>query len=78
MDQEHNNNTPSIKSKGEMEEAIKAEINEIEKYKWYLGEKLGHDPLLDRSMDDICREWIEKHAEEFRKHWEEAKKKRCS
>jgi hypothetical protein len=62
----------------EMEETIKAEIDEIEKYKWYLGERIGHDPLIDRSMNDISNEWIEKHAQDFRKHWEEVKKNLCS
>jgi hypothetical protein len=62
----------------EMEETIRAEIDEIEKYKWYLGERIGHDPLNDRSMNDICKEWIEKHALAFRQHWEEVKKNRCS
>ncbi|HUI93016.1 MAG TPA: hypothetical protein VLX68_12280 [Chitinivibrionales bacterium] len=62
----------------EMNDAVLAEINEIEKFKWYLGERIGHDPLIGRSMDDICREWIEKHAEAFRKNWEEIKKNQCS
>ena len=71
------NNESSVSGR-EMEETIKAEINEIEKYKWYLGERIGHDPLNDRSMNDICKEWIEKHAMAFRKHWEEEKQTRCS
>jgi hypothetical protein len=62
----------------EMEETIKAEIDEIEKYKWYLGERIGHDPLIDRSMNDICNEWIEKYAQCFRKHWEDVKNRLCS
>jgi hypothetical protein len=62
----------------EMEETIKAELQEIEKYKWYLGERLGHDPLADRSMNDICKEWIERHAQNFRDHWEKVKRSACS
>lgn len=69
-------NSDSAVSGKEMEETIKAEIDEIEKYKWYLGERIGHDPLNDRSMNDICKEWIEKHAQAFRKHWEDVKKNR--
>jgi hypothetical protein len=57
----------------EMRACIAAEIDEIQRYKWYLGERLRHDPLLDRSMDDICREWIDKYAAEFRKTWESRK-----
>ncbi len=62
----------------EMEETIKAEIDEIEKYKWYLGERIGHDPLNDRSMNEICKEWIERHALQFRQHWEREKQAGCS
>ena len=46
-------NESSISGK-EMEETIKAEIEEIEKYKWYLGEHIGHDPLMDKSLNEIC------------------------
>jgi hypothetical protein len=42
-----------------LEHIIKYSRPEIENYKWYLGERLGHDPLLDRSMKDICLEWID-------------------
>ena len=48
---------------------LKAQIREIEKYKWCLGVQLKRDPLLDRSYDDICLEWIRLYAAEFRKHW---------
>ncbi|HMD68673.1 MAG TPA: hypothetical protein VKF42_07300 [Chitinivibrionales bacterium] len=71
-------NSESAVSGKEMEETIKAEIDEIEKYKWYLGERIGHDPLTDRSMNDICNEWIEKHSQAFRKYWDEVKKNLCS
>ena len=71
------NNGASVSGK-ELEETLKAEIDEIEKYKWYLGERLGHDPLNDRSMNDICKEWIEKHALAFRQHWEQEKGTQCS
>jgi hypothetical protein len=48
---------------------LRAQIQEIEKYKWCLGVQLKRDPLLDRSYDDICLEWIRLYAAEFRKHW---------
>ena len=51
------------------DEFLKAQIHEIEKYKWCLGVQLKHDPLLDRSYNDICMEWIRLYAAEFRKNW---------
>jgi len=61
--------------KKDLNEALQEEIKEIEKYKWYMGEKLRRDPLTDRSMNDIAREWIEQHAAEFRSSWTVKKKK---
>jgi hypothetical protein len=61
-------------SHSDLLEAIRAEISEIEKFKWYLGERLGHDPLRDRSMNDICQEWITKYAADFRKWWQQQRK----
>jgi hypothetical protein len=54
----------------DIRQSLHAEIDEILKYKWYLGEKLGYDPLNDRSLNDICHEWIEKYAADFRQWWE--------
>jgi hypothetical protein len=71
-------NSESSGSGMEMEETIKAEIEEIEKYKWYLGERIGHDPLLDRSMNEICKEWIQQNARAFRENWEKTKRSKCS
>ena len=59
----------------ELKETLTAEIVEIEKYKWYLGERIGHDPLQDRSMNEICSEWIQNHALAFRNTWNEKKQK---
>jgi hypothetical protein len=64
----------SIYSHAELLESLRAEIEEIEKFKWCLGVRLGHDPLQDRSMNDICQEWITKYAAEFRKWWQEKRK----
>jgi len=63
-----------VYSDAELLESLRAEIEEIEKFKWCLGEKLGHDPLLDRSMNDICQEWISKYAAEFRKSWQQRRR----
>ena len=54
----------------DMRECICAQVEEIMKFKWYMGERLKHDPLHDHSMNDICKEWIDKHAAEFRERWQ--------
>ena len=53
----------------QFEAYLKAQMQEIDKYKWCLGEKLKHDPLQDRSYDEICMEWIGMYAADFRKNW---------
>lgn len=66
-------------SEEEIRRCVEAEIQEMEKYKWCLGVQLRHDPLQDRSLNEIYCEWIEKYAAEFRKSWaakdKEGKKK---
>ena len=64
----------SVYSQAELLESLRAEIQEIEKFKWCLGERLGHDPLQDRSMNDICQEWITKYAADFRRWWQANRK----
>jgi hypothetical protein len=64
---------PGKPSGEEIQKSIEAEIQEMEKYKWCLGVQLQHDPLQDRSLNDIYTEWIEKYAAGFRKEWEEKK-----
>jgi len=66
----------SVFSNPDLLESLRAEIKEIEKFKWYLGERLGHDPLNDRSMNDICEEWINNYAADFRKWWQQEQKKK--
>jgi hypothetical protein len=51
-----------------------AELQEIDKYKWCLGVKLGHDPLNDRTLNDIYTEWISKNAKAFQSNWEASHK----
>ena len=46
------------------------QVHEMEKYKWCLGEQLHHDPLNDRSIEEIYCDWIKVHAVEFRLKWE--------
>ena len=57
----------------DIQRCIEAEICEMEKYKWCLGVHLQHDPLLDRSLNDIYCEWIDKYAADFRRDWENRK-----
>jgi len=45
------------------------QIQEIDKYKWCLGERIGHDPLHDRSYNEIAQEWIDRYAARFRTDW---------
>jgi hypothetical protein len=59
-----------VNSADDIQRSLEAEIKEMEKYKWYLGERLQHDPLQDRSLNDIYCEWIEKYASDFRRDWE--------
>jgi hypothetical protein len=60
---------PQKSSEDEVSRSLEAEIKEMEKYKWCLGVQLQHDPLQDRSLNDIYTEWIEKYAAGFRKEW---------
>jgi hypothetical protein len=64
---------PGESSGEEVRLSLEAEIREMEKYKWCLGVQLQHDPLQDRSLNDIYTEWIDKYAAEFRKHWQNPK-----
>ena len=72
MDENQANTDPS--SEEEIRKSLEAEIQEMEKYKWNLGVQLQHDPLKDRSLNDIYCEWIDKYAADFRKFWEDSKK----
>ena len=62
----------------DIRECIEAEIKEMEKYKWCLGVHLQHDPLKDRSLNDIYCEWIDKYAADFRKDWQDKKRREMS
>jgi len=73
MDENQANTAPS--SEEEIRKSVEAEIREMEKYKWNLGVQLQHDPLRDRSLNDIYCEWIDKYAADFRKFWEDKDKK---
>jgi len=57
----------------ETRRCLDAEVLEMEKYKWCLGVHLQHDPLMDRTLNEIYCEWIDKYAADFRKDWEKRK-----
>ena len=50
-------------------EFMKAQLHEIDVHKWIESEKAGHD-----LGDTAVRDWIDNHAAQFRKEWEEAHK----
>jgi len=47
-----------------------AQVCEILKFKWVLGVKLHHDPLIDYTLNDIAEMWVNLYAAEFRVYWE--------
>jgi hypothetical protein len=57
-------------NKEDLRRCVEAEIVEMEKYKWCLGIALQHDPLIDRSLNEIYCEWIDKYAADFRRYWQ--------
>jgi len=57
-------------SPDEFREFMASQCKEIDTYKWGLGERLNHDPLQDRTLDDIGIEWITKYAAAHRESWE--------
>jgi len=58
----------------EFRKYLYAQLEEIMKYKWNLGEMMKRDPLERMNMNDICLGWIEKYAKEFSEYW---KSKNC-
>lgn len=67
---------PEAMSREELREYIREQILEIERYKWCMGEKLGHDPLADHTLDEIALEWIRGHGADFRE-WYIARQRRA-
>ncbi len=65
--------TNFMHGKSQFEEAFRkylfAQLDEMMKYKWYLGEAMKRDPLECMSINEICLQWIEKYAKEFKAHW---------
>jgi hypothetical protein len=68
-------NTGDAPSGEELRKSVEAELIEMEIYKWNLGVQLKHDPLQDRSLNDIYCEWIGKYAADFRNRWKNQQQK---
>ena len=57
----------------DLPEFLQAQYEEVQKYKWYLGERLHRDPLQDRTFDEIYQEWYATYGKEYRKEWYESR-----
>lgn len=49
-----------------MRQYMENQITEILKYKWIMGEKLGHDP-----GEEAVKEWIKRYGAQYRKEYED-------
>jgi hypothetical protein len=65
-----------VSEHSDLQECNKAQISEMERFKWFMGEQIGHDPLRDRSINEIYEEWIGKYGAAFRAWWEEQKREK--
>lgn len=45
---------------------LENQVNEMLKYKWVKGQKIGHDP-----GPEACEEWIKNYAAQYRKQYDE-------
>jgi hypothetical protein len=69
-DEQHDRADDHLMSRDEMRLYASMQLQEIDKYKWCLGERLGHDPLQDRELNAIAKEWIDNYAAGFRNEYE--------
>ncbi len=65
-----------LMSHDEMRQYASMQVREIERYKWCLGERLGYDPLRDRELNAIAKEWIDNYAAGFRAQYETHRRRR--
>lgn len=54
-----------MKASENMKQYMADQVEEINKYKWIEGEKLGYDPGTSAIND-----WISKYSQLFRENWE--------
>lgn len=57
----------------DMKSFMDSQIDEINKHKWIESEKVKHD-----LGEEAVRDWIKKHAANFRKEWERKQKNELS
>jgi hypothetical protein len=62
-------------SQDELRQFATMQVQEIERYKWCLGVRLGHDPLRDRELNAIAKEWIDNYAAGFRAEYENRRRR---
>jgi hypothetical protein len=70
MDIYDKNQCDHMKNKQIFDEYLKAQILEIEKYKWIRSEEVGYE-----LGDNVIREWICLYAKKFRENYELNKEK---
>lgn len=46
-----------------------AQIEEVYKYKWIMGEQMHKDPLEEFTLNEIFFMWINENAVSFRQQW---------
>ena len=64
--------TPSNKptmSRDELREFAEAQIREMERHLRRLQAEYGYDPLDEKSLNEICTEWAQRHSARFRQSW---------
>ncbi len=54
-----------MNSKDNFKEYMEDQVDEINRYKWIEGERLGYDPGISAVKD-----WISKYSQIFRDNWD--------
>jgi len=52
-----------------LKEYLNAQIEEVYKFKWCMGEEMHRDPLEEFTLNDIFIMWIHINASRFRVEW---------
>lgn len=52
-----------------LKEYLNAQIEEVYKYKWCMGETMCKDPLEEFTLNDIFIMWVQENAIKFRQTW---------
>jgi hypothetical protein len=59
----------STMSRDELRAFAKAQIQEMERHLCRLQAESGYDPLKEKSLNEICTEWAQRHSAQFRQGW---------